>query len=235
MNTDLGLNRYVSDLLWEMGRRLAARGADRFRVDAFRKASHTIARLNEDVAALRTRGGRGALVALPGVGVSIAEAIEEMIATGHWERLDGLGAAAREAPPEPPVAQLLGLDVAYRRRARDGSLPLTAPTEHNPSRAEWLPVMRARRGPWCFTVSFSNSERAHQLARTSDWVVLHFRYKGRPSLSRTVVTETKGPLRRKRVVRGRETECRDHYTAGTGSSSSSSSSSKPSGSKTNAA
>ena len=36
---------------------------------------------------------------------------------------------------------------------------------------------------------------------------------GSASGQRTVVTETRGDLRGRRVVRGRERECREHYVA----------------------
>jgi hypothetical protein len=55
---------------------------------------------------------------------------------------------------------------------------------------------------------FSNTARAHDLAKTADWVVLYFHSDHGPEGQRTVVTETSGPLQGHRVVRGREAECR---------------------------
>jgi hypothetical protein len=55
---------------------------------------------------------------------------------------------------------------------------------------------------------FSNSARAHQLGRTADWVVIYFHRDGVVEGRRTVVTEGTGPDRGRRVVRGRESECR---------------------------
>ncbi len=54
---------------------------------------------------------------------------------------------------------------------------------------------------------FSNTARAHELGRTGDWVVLFYERNG-DSGQCTVVTETRGPLAGRRVVRGRESECR---------------------------
>jgi len=40
-----------------------------------------------------------------------------------------------------------------------------------------------------------------------DWVVIYFHRDNRSEGQRTVVTETRGPLAGRRVVRGREAEC----------------------------
>ncbi len=49
--------------------------------------------------------------------------------------------------------------------------------------------------------------RAHQLGRTGDWVVIYFHRDAKPEGRRTIVTETQGPARGHRIVRGREAEC----------------------------
>jgi putative hydrolase len=66
-------------------------------------------------------------------------------------------------------------------------------------------------GGWHFTALFSNTARAHELKRTRDWVVIYFYNDHHEEGQHTVVTETSGPLAGKRVVRGRETECRAYY------------------------
>ncbi len=58
---------------------------------------------------------------------------------------------------------------------------------------------------------FSNTARAHELGRTSDWVVIYFHMDTQPEGQRTVVTEKQGDLVDRRVVRGRESECRAFY------------------------
>ncbi|MGI9174618.1 MAG: hypothetical protein ACR2GR_04810, partial [Rhodothermales bacterium] len=65
--------------------------------------------------------------------------------------------------------------------------------------------------PWSFTALFSNSARAHELGKTDDWVVIYFD-RGEGERQCTVVTETRGPLKGRRVVRGRERECRSYYS-----------------------
>jgi hypothetical protein len=71
--------------------------------------------------------------------------------------------------------------------------------------------LHTQRGEWHFTVLFSNTAQAHQLERTHDWVVVYFYDDEHAEGQHTVVTETHGPLAGRRVVRGREAECRAHY------------------------
>jgi hypothetical protein len=74
-----------------------------------------------------------------------------------------------------------------------------------------LPVLHVDRDGWSLTVLFSNTALAHELGRTNDWVVIYFGRDGGPEHQRTIVTETRGPLEGRRVVRGREAACRGHY------------------------
>jgi DNA polymerase (family X) len=110
----------------------------------------------------------------------------------------------------PDVETLLDVDAEYRRKAEAGELKTIAPKRLNPSGEAWLPVLHAKRGAWNFTALFSNTARAHEAGTTRDWVVLYFEQGGREQQV-TVVTSNSGPLRGKRVVRGRETECRRYY------------------------
>ena len=68
-------------------------------------------------------------------------------------------------------------------------------------------ILHTQRGHWHFTALYSNTARAHQLGRTDDWVIISFADDGQHDCQRTVVTETHGPERGLRVVRGREAEC----------------------------
>ena len=112
---------------------------------------------------------------------------------------------------EPPVALLLQIDRQYRDKAEAGELPKIAPKRFNPKGEAWLPVMHKTSGEWHFTALYSNTARAHQLGQTKDWVVVYFYDKEHHEGQHTVVTETRGTLIGKRVVRGRERECQDHY------------------------
>jgi hypothetical protein len=104
------------------------------------------------------------------------------------------------------VATLLAVDASYRRLAAEGKLPKIAPRRFNPEGRAWLPVMHTKRGDWHFTALFSNTARAHELGRTHDWVVIYYYDGDHQEGQNTVVTETHGLRRGKRVVRGREDE-----------------------------
>ena len=112
---------------------------------------------------------------------------------------------------EPDVALLLDVDREYRARAEAGDLALIAPRRFNPQRRAWQSILHTARGRWRITALFANTARAHELGLTGDWVVLYFHMSGGPETQRTVVTETWGDLAGRRVVRGREAECRAHY------------------------
>ena len=84
-----------------------------------------------------------------------------------------------------------------------------APRRFNPEHQPWLPLFTTDRNGWRYRALFSNTALAHRLGQTHDWVVVYFN-DGMTFGQRTVVTETRGDLRGRRVVRGRERECRDH-------------------------
>lgn len=122
------------------------------------------------------------------------------------------------AHERPTVSQLLDADAEYKQRAAAGELRLIAPRRFNPDREAWLPVLHTRRDGWEMNVMYSNTARAHELGRTNDWVVIYFEKDGEEDQC-TVVTETRGPLAGRRVVRGREGECRAYYRDESGTES----------------
>jgi putative hydrolase len=162
--------------------------------------------------ALELAAHDGRLETVPGVGPRRAAAIRSSLQTMLSRSRPHRAVAATGAIDEPPVAMLLEVDREYRERAAAGDLPTIAPRRFNPSGEAWLPVLHAERGMWHFTALFSNTAQAHQLGRTRDWVVLYFYDDEHAEGQHTVVTETHGALTGRRVVRGRETECRAHYT-----------------------
>lgn len=274
-------NQAIAAKLGELADLLEQQQANPFRVNAYRRAARTVAGHGEVLSALVNREGPEGLERLPGIGHSIALAIDEMLRSGRWlqlERLRGLldpeqvfcaipgigrelarrihdvldvetlaglelaahdgrleqvpgvgsrrsrmisaslaqmlqGRSARQrtAAAEPPVAVLLDVDREYREKAAAGRLRQIAPRRFNPTGEAWLPILHAQRDDWHFTVLFSNTARAHELAKTDDWVVLYFHTDHEPEAQRTVVTETYGPMAGRRVVRGREGDCERHY------------------------
>lgn len=162
--------------------------------------------------------------------IDTLEALEVAAWDGRLEKLAGIsarrlaairaGAAsllgrpiARQAPEgdAPSAATLLDVDAEYRRAAAANELPLLTPRRLNPTREAWLPVLHTDRGDWHFTALYSNTARAHRLGRVRDWVVLYFYDGDHREAQRTVVTETHGPLKGRRVVRGSEADCAAHY------------------------
>jgi hypothetical protein len=114
--------------------------------------------------------------------------------------------------PRPDVATLLDVDAEYRDRAAKGRLRCITPRRFNPERKAWLPILHTERDDWYLTALFSNTARAHELGRTEDWVVIFYACDGDEGQC-TIVNETHGPLLGQRVVRGRETESRQHYAS----------------------
>ena len=107
----------------------------------------------------------------------------------------------------PSVDLILQVDEMYRTRAAEGTLRMIAPKRFNPSGKRWLPILHAHHENWHFTALFSNTQLAHRLDKTRDWVVITYQSDGAPEGRCTVVTGTRGNQTGKRVVRGRESEC----------------------------
>lgn len=276
-------NTFVADKLREGADLLEQQAAERFRVAAYRRAADTVDKLTEPLEDIVHRHGIDGLIALPGIGRGIAAAIEELLRTGRWSKLErlrgqlepdqlfqsvpGIGPQMAHAIHEtlhvdtlealelaahdgrlakvhgigprraaairaslgallgrprvyrpsgaaaPPVAMLLEVDRAYREEAEHDMLPKIAPKRFNPTNEAWLPILHTTRDHWHFSVLFSNTARAHELHRTHDWVVIYYYDDHHQEGQHTVVTETRGPLAGKRVVRGRESECRLLYEA----------------------
>ncbi len=154
----------------------------------------------------------GRLEKVPGVGPRRVLAIKGVLA-------DRLGHRHFQRPPQsigPPVGLLLEVDREYRMKAAQGELRKIAPKRFNPSGEAWLAVLHANRDGWQFTALFSNTQRAHELHKTNDWVVVYFHIDSEPEAQCTIVTETRGPLEGRRVVRGREGDCIAHYAEADG-------------------
>lgn len=91
---------------------------------------------------------------------------------------------------QPPVSELLDVDREYRARG--------------------LAILHTHREERRYTALYSNTPLARRLGRNSDWVVLDLEAPG-PNPRWTIVTEWRGLMKGKRVVRGREPECFEFY------------------------
>jgi len=270
------VNLDVAEHFREAADLLEAQDASPFRVRAYRQGASTLSQLDRSVEAIYEQEGRDGLEGLPNIGVSLTNAIVEMLQTGgRWrflERLEGtvtpesvfrqvagigpelaerihdqldidtleeLEQAAhdgrldavegfgerrlqtvreslesklrrrRDGDADVPVSELLDVDREYRRKAARDELRRIAPRRFNPEGEAWLPILHTERDGRHYTALYSNTARAHELNKTDDWVVLYLEDEDQAQW--TVVTEPSGPLDGKRVVRGREAECRRHY------------------------
>lgn len=257
---------------------LEEQGASVARVRAWRDGARAIRQFGQDIPDLFARQGRAGLQTIPNLTLTLANALTELVATGHCavldrlrgesirvlERLPGLGpclaqrvqrelgistleelevvlrdgrlaelpgfgprriAMLRDVVEErlrplrtasaaqPSVELLLDVDREYRGATSSHRLPTIAPRRFNPHNVSWLPVMHLDRESWSMTAMFSNTGLAHQLGRTQDWVVIYFHDHGGIDARATVVTEWRGKLAGRRVVRGREAECEAFYEA----------------------
>jgi len=161
--------------------------------------------------ALEVAAHDGRLETVPGVGPRRATAIRIALNERLGRRRLRQAAIAPDHPHAAPVAMLLDVDHEYRAKSDAGTLRKIAPKRFNPTAEPWLPVLHTRRGDWEFTALFSNTKTAHDLGKTSDWVVLYHHGKGEPEQQCTIVTEGSGPCSGQRVIRGRELECAQYY------------------------
>ena len=277
------VNQQIAIKLREMANILEQQNAQSFRITAYRRAAQTIENLNQDLYMLLQNGGTDALKELPNIGQGIASAIEEILRTGKWgrlerligqvdpvklfqiipgvgpelaklihdeldidtlealeqsahdgslEKLKGIGPRrvasicasldsilkrVRNRPrtnvrlKDPDISLLLDVDREYRKNAAENKLPVIAPKRFNPRGEAWLPILHTERNGHHFTALFSNTARAHELGRTNDWVVVYFYDDDHHEGQYTIVTEKRGKLTGRRVIRGREVECQNYY------------------------
>lgn len=155
----------------------------------------------------------GQLERVPGFGPRRTEAVRDILAgLLRWSgrRRARLVNVRRERRDRPSVKTLLEVDAEYRSKAEAGELRTLTPRRFNPERRSWLPILHTERDGWTFTALFSNTARAHDLGTTDDWVILYYERDGDEGQS-TVVTERRGAMVGRRVVRGHEAECLEHY------------------------
>lgn len=200
---------------------LEQQGAPPFRARAWREAASSIRDYPRELTDVFRDHGRIGLEAIPHIGPRLASVIIELVRTGRCGALDRLegdplasllarqatGTQAQASPRHPSVELLLDIDRTYREAAAAGTLYKIAPRRFNPNNEAWLPILHLDRDGWSFTAMFSNTELAHRLGKTNDWVIIYFHEPHAPEAQATIVTEYRGALRGRRVVRGREREC----------------------------
>jgi putative hydrolase len=200
-----GIGKGLAAAIDEIARTGRLAQLDRLRGEASPEVVFIHDRLHVDtLEALEAAAHDGSLLTVPGIGERRAAAIRAGLAAAL-----GRGQARRRGHgPLPAARLLLKIDAEYRKKAAADQLPKITPRRFNPEGKSWLPILHAEREGWHFTALFSNTARAHDLGRTHDWVVIYFYDDDHRESQCTVVTETHGPMTGKRVVRGREAECR---------------------------
>lgn len=154
----------------------------------------------------------GRLAEVPGFGMDRLRAVRESLA-GRLHRRTPVFVNTRQpkaGEDNAPIADLLDVDNEYRRKAEADRLPRIAPKRFNPENKAWLPVLNTSRNNVGYTALFSNTQRAHEMGATNDWVVI-YRDDNAGAGQWTVVTMRTGPLTGQRAVRGREAECLAFY------------------------
>jgi Holliday junction resolvasome RuvABC DNA-binding subunit len=164
----------------------------------------------DTLAELEAAACDGRLAAMPGMGAKRVRAVRESLAGRFHRRTAATSASRGSARSQPPVAELLDIDEEYRRKAAADRLLRIAPRRFNPGGEAWLPILHAQREGREYTAMYSNTARAHELGTTHDWVVI-YRDDRDGDGQWTVVTALFGELKGRRIVRGREAECEEHY------------------------
>jgi len=219
-------NKDIAAFLERMADLLDAGGENPFRIRSYRTAAASVRSARTPLAKLVEAKGVEGLSGVKGVGEKLAGLISEFVETGEVELLRTL---EKETPLEKqkeveerkadhafakpvslPVGTILEIDEEYRKKASAGKLKRIAPRLLNPEKKAWLPILVKEHEGFKFTVMFSNTATAHKLGKTGDWVVVYYA-KGKGENQCTVVTESRGTLKGKRVIRGREKECERHY------------------------
>ncbi|MCX6813652.1 MAG: helix-hairpin-helix domain-containing protein, partial [Candidatus Azambacteria bacterium] len=82
-------NKEIARILYEIGEYLEIKGIQ-FKPRAYEKAGYSIENLEEEISEIYKKRGLKAVEDIPGVGISIAEKIEELIKTGHLKYYEKL-------------------------------------------------------------------------------------------------------------------------------------------------
>lgn len=159
----------------------------------------------DSLAELEAAAYDGRLEKVGGFGEKRLAGLRDVLA----HRLDRVHSPITSAHPVP-IDELLDIDREYREKADAGLLKQIAPRRFNPTGEAWLPILHTRRATRDYTALFSNTQRAHELGMTRDWVVI-YGDDGNRQVTSTVVTAQQGALKGTRVVRGREEECAEYY------------------------
>lgn len=106
----------IAGRLDEVANIFAEQGANRFRVQAYRRAANALRRLSRSVADIFAEQGIDGLEQIPGIGVTIARSIRDILLHGRLAMLDRLRG---ESDPIAILATVPGIGKAYAWRLHD--------------------------------------------------------------------------------------------------------------------
>jgi hypothetical protein len=201
-------NADIASVVERVAREVAYQDGNPYRIRAYLHLARRVAGHPVGVSEILLSRGPVRLREALGVGTHLGALIEEIV---YGSCADPAGNRPSDgAPGALPVRLWLTVDARYRSLSASGQLRRIAPRRFNPDEKAWLPLMEVDLAGWEIRAAFSNTERAHDLARVSDWVVIVAEKEKRVARA-TVVTERQGRSRGLRVVRGLERACRDYY------------------------
>ncbi len=106
----------IAGRLDEVANIFAEQGANRFRVQAYRRAANVLRRLSRSVSDIFAKEGSEGLEQISGIGASIARAIRDILLHGRLGMLDRLRGESR---PIAILASVPGIGKVYARRLHD--------------------------------------------------------------------------------------------------------------------
>jgi DNA polymerase (family X) len=109
-------NAEIAGRLDEVAQIFAEQGANRFRIQAYRRAAEVIRRLPRSVADLFAEQGIEGLEKIPGIGASIARSVRDTLLHGRLAMLDRLRG---ESDPIAVLATVPGIGKTLARRLHD--------------------------------------------------------------------------------------------------------------------
>jgi DNA polymerase (family X) len=116
LSSDSSPNIEIAGRLDEVANIFAEQGANRFRVRAYRHAANVVRRLARSVADIFAEEGMEGLEQIPGIGVTIARSIRDILLHGRLAMLDRLRG---ESNPIAILASVPGIGKVYAWRLHD--------------------------------------------------------------------------------------------------------------------
>lgn len=160
----------------------------------------------DSLEALEEAAYDGRLMTLKGVGECRVKGIRRALAEILEKRRPRLHKVVGKLPP---IMDILNVDCAYR--AALDHLPTDSHQKLETAGSLNLSILHTEHNKWRFTAICSNTPAARNYKQTRDWVAVYFEQDEQAEGQCTVVTEHRGPLKGKRVIRGREPACGSYY------------------------